>query len=284
MFQKLLHPYHCMGYLSFFTGPVKFRQSLVQWADLLSRTIMEDTRHIIETFTELAPRYEAVVDSELSRFWGWSYTGFVNQLVQMTPIPEKVKMLDLATGTGVIPLLVIGKHLNNNPVHGLDITRSMLRRAREKACAAHVQDRLPLVCASAMEIPYADASFDMVTCALATHHMDVSRLLAETQRVLAEGGMLSMADVGGSSLWRTPVVRTLLKAAAFVYFLFKENLNRAWAEADAVSNVRSPEEWHVSLEQAGFRDIRITRLKSKHRWIPEPLVIQAIKRNQGATT
>jgi len=245
---------------------------------------MEEQNHIIATFTELAPRYEEVVDSELSRFWGWSYAGFVGKLVQMTPVSEKKKMLDLATGTGVIPRKVISEQLNNGPVHGLDITRSMLLRAREKAAAAQIQDRMPLVCASAMEIPYANGSFDLITCALATHHMDVSRLLFETHRVLCEEGMLSMADVGGSNLWKTPVVKILLKIAAFVYFLLKENLSRAWAEADAVSNVRSAEEWNALLLEAGFQKIRITRLKSTHRWIPEPLVIQAIKINPGGTS
>jgi hypothetical protein len=62
----------------------------------------------------------------------------------------------------------------------------------------------------------------------------------------------------------------------------KENINRAWAEAEAVSNVRSREEWFELLIQAGFQDIKIAKLKSKHRWIPEPLVIQASKHNAGA--
>jgi ubiquinone/menaquinone biosynthesis C-methylase UbiE len=245
---------------------------------------MEEQKHIIETFTELAPRYEEVVDSELSRFWGWSYVGFVSKLVQMTPIPQKIKMLDLATGTGVIPLKLLTEQPNRASIHGLDITRSMLMRAREKARTAQVQHRLPLVCASAMEIPYAAGSFDLVTCALATHHMDVPRLLSESHRVLREHGMLSMADVGGSNLWRMPVVRFLLKIAAFIYFLLNENLSRAWAEAGAVSNVRSPEEWTASLIEAGFQEIRITKLKSSHRWVPEPLVIQAVKINPGGTT
>ena len=90
-----------------------------------------------------------------------------------------------------------------------------------------------------------------------------------------------MADVGGSDLWKSPVVKFFLRIAAFVYFLFKENLSRAWAEAEAVSNVRSKEEWFALLVEAGFQDIRITKLKSKHRWIPEPLVIQAIKHHYG---
>ncbi len=242
---------------------------------------MDNKDNIIETFTELAPRYEEVVNAELNRFWGWSYTGFVNQLIQATPIPEKGRMLDLATGTGVIPIKVTTEGLNKNRIHGLDITMSMLTRAKKKLVTNNIQDRVDLVCASATDIPYVSASFDLVTCALAAHHMDVKLLLSETCRILCKGGMLSIADVGGSNLWKSPIVKFLLRFAAFVYFLIKENMNRAWAEAEAVSNVRSKEEWFELLIEAGFQDIRITKLKSKHRWIPEPSVMQAIKHNSG---
>jgi ubiquinone/menaquinone biosynthesis C-methylase UbiE len=252
---------------------------------------MNDKENIIETFTELAPRYEEVVNAELDRFWGWSYTGFVNQLIQATPIPEKGRMLDLATGTGVIPITVAADGFGprsesateTSRIHGLDITMSMLARARKKMVAGKIQDRVDLVCASAMEIPYASGSFDLVTCALATHHMDVKLLLSETWRILHEDGMLSIADVGGSNLWKLPIVKFFLRIAAFVYFLLNENIHRAWAEAEAVSNVRSGEEWFDLLVETGFQNIKITKLKSKHRWVPEPLVIQAIKSNSGGS-
>ena len=244
---------------------------------------MSDKENIIETFTELAPRYEEVVNIELNRFWGWSYAGFVDQLLQMTLIPEKGRVLDLATGTGVIPIKVAVEGVSKSCIHGLDITMSMLARARKKMVSGSIQDRVDLVCASAMDIPYADESFDLVTCALATHHMDVKLLLSETLRILHEKGMLSIADVGGSNLWKLPVIKFFLRIAAFVYFLFTENIKRAWAEAEAVSNVRSKEEWFDLLIEAGFREIKITKLKSKHRWIPEPLVIQAVKPNSGGS-
>lgn len=240
---------------------------------------MDDKEHLIETFTELAPRYEEVVDAELGRFWGWSYTGFVNQLIQTTPMPESGKMLDLATGTGVIPIMVATERLSKSRIHGLDITMSMLARARKKIISGDFQNQIDLVCASAMDIPYASESFDLVTCALATHHMDVRLLISESWRILGKGGMLSIADVGGSNLWKLPVVKFILRIAAFVYFLLKENVHRAWAEAGAVSNVRSKEEWFDLLVKTGFQNIKITKLKSKHRWVPEPLVIQATKPN-----
>lgn len=238
---------------------------------------MEEQKNIIETFTELAPRYEEVVDSELNRFWGWSYTGFVNQLIQMTRIPNAGRMLDIATGTGVIPITVTTRGLGKSRIHGLDITMSMLTHASRKLTDQRIRDQVDLICASGMEIPYGNDTFDLVTCALATHHMDVKLLLSEIHRILADGGRVSMADVGGSNLWNLPAVKFILRIFAFLYFLFKENIHRAWAEAGAISNVRSKEEWSDLLLQTGYSDISITKLKSKHFWIPEPLVIQAIK-------
>ena len=242
---------------------------------------MNNKENIVETFTELAPRYEEVVNAELDRFWGWNYNGFVNQLIQHTPIPANGMILDIATGTGVIPIKVATEMGISNRLHGLDITYSMLANAKRKIGAQKLSDQIDLVCASAMSIPYASESFDLVTCALATHHMDVKLLLLESRRILRENGILSIADVGGSSLWKLPIVKFFLRIAAFVYFLFKENIHRAWAEAEAVSNVRSKEEWFDLLMEVGFGNIKITKLKSKYRWIPEPLVIQSIKLKSG---
>jgi len=238
---------------------------------------MDENKNIIETFTEMAPRYEEVVNSELNRFWGWSYSGFVNHFIQMTPVIKTAKILDIATGTGIIPIKLVDEGLALGRVYGLDITLSMLLRAKKKASKNHVSEKIDFVCASAMGMPYVGGFFDLATCALATHHMDVRILLSECHRILREGGMLAIADVGGSRFWKWPGVKFLLRIAAFVYFLIAENPSRAWAEAIAVSNVRSREDWFDLLSSMDYEHIKITKLKSKHYWIPEPLVIQAFK-------
>jgi len=45
--------------------------------------IEKDT--VQEAYTDLAPRYEKTVDDELRTFWGWSYEGFVDHLIQHPP-------------------------------------------------------------------------------------------------------------------------------------------------------------------------------------------------------
>jgi ubiquinone/menaquinone biosynthesis C-methylase UbiE len=238
---------------------------------------MKEQDNIIEAFTELAPRYEKVVDNELKRFWGWSYAGFIDRLIELTPISEGDFILDLATGTSVIPRRLIQKVRKEYEIIGLDITARMLKRGKEKIDQDKENINIHLACGDAMVMPFSNESFNVVMCGLATHHMNVPRMLAEIKRVLRNGGRISMADVGGSRLWHLFMIKAIVRIAAFLYFLVVENSKRAWAEASAVSNIRTAEEWYAILSQLGFVDIRITKLHSKRFWMPDPLVLEATK-------
>jgi ubiquinone/menaquinone biosynthesis C-methylase UbiE len=238
---------------------------------------MESQKNIIDTFTELAPRYEQVVDSELNSFWGWSYQGFVNHLISNTPISRDDRILDVATGTSVIPNKIASTNNISKKIHGLDITYSMLQEGRHSLRNNGTFDKTVHVCASAMAMPYAPESFNVIICGLATHHMDVNILLSEMYRLLSPGGIISIADVGSSPIWRVPGVKLFLRLAGFTYFLFKENFQRAWAEAGAISNIRTKEDWIFILNELGYEDIDVSTLQSKYKWIPDPIIMKAKK-------
>lgn len=235
--------------------------------------IMDDKTILQEAFTEMAPRYETLIDGELNRFWGWRYDQFVNRLLEEAEIVNGLKVLDVATGTAIIPMKLIGRHGGSIRIVGLDITLAMLRRGKKLLDNPNVW----LVCGSAMAMPYGAHSFDVVLCGLTTHHMDIPVLISEIKRILKPGGKLTIADVGGSAVWRMPIVRFFLKVMAFVYFLTVENVARAWAEADGVSNVLCAEDWANLLFKMGFKGVTVVELPSKFKWIPSPLLIKAIR-------
>jgi ubiquinone/menaquinone biosynthesis C-methylase UbiE len=243
---------------------------------------MEEQTNIVEAFSEMAPRYEQVVDSELNRFWGWSYSGFVNLLLASTPVGPQDKILDVATGTGVIPSLLEKAGHPCNQTHGLDITFTMLMHARRRLVKQAGQVDQHLVCASAMEMPYANAVFSRVICGLATHHMDVKKLIQESYRLLQSGGRITFADVGGSNILKFPPLKFLVRIFAFCYFLLSESITRAWAETRAVSNVLSKDDWSLLLSDCGFRNIVIQELTSRYFWVPAPLLIKAEKMVEAA--
>ena len=238
---------------------------------------MEDKANLVEAFSEMAPRYEQVVDSELKRFWGWSYSGFVNILLASIPLEPDDILLDVATGTGVIPSLLAKAGLPSTHIHGLDITFTMLKHAKHRLGDQNGHVNQNLVCASAMEMPYANSAFTKITCGLATHHMDVKQLICESYRLLQRGGSLTIADVGGSSIMKFPIIKLFVKLFAFCYFILFENITRAWAETKAVSNVLSKDDWNLVLYDSGFRNIVIQELTSRYFWIPAPLLIKTEK-------
>ena len=155
----------------------------------------------------------------------------------------------------------------------------MLRQGKKKISSSDFTSSISLTCADAMAIPFSGQTFDVVVMGLASHHMNIPLMLSEMKRVLKPDGLLSIIDVGTSPLWELPVVKFLMRVGAFIYFLIKENLTRARAEAGAVTNLRTPEGWQMELEAAGFQSIEIIKLSSKYRWIPEPLSIKC-KNNQ----
>lgn len=232
---------------------------------------------LIEAFTDMAPDYEQKVNSELNLFWGWSYKSFLIELLERTPIHRNDLILDVATGTGVISHHLASKGLSQNPIHALDITLPMLKKTRERFKNSNIEKQGELVCGSAMEMPYNQETFTLVICGLATHHMNVDEFISESHRILTSDGRLSIIDAGGSLNWNLPGMKFIIRCAAYIYFLFTENHFRAWAESSAVLNVRAKEEWNELLIRIGFKDIEITKLSSKHKFIPSPLLIKAIK-------
>lgn len=236
---------------------------------------MKEKQAIQEAFTEMAAHYEEVVDGELNLFWGWSYDKFITELVKHTLIKENQKILDIATGTAVIPRKLMEKKIPGVEITGLDITESMLHKAQHKVAASGYQSDIRLILGDAMALPYADKSFDVVVSGLASHHMDIPLMLSEMKRVLKPGGLLSFIDVGTSPIWESKIFQHFARVIAFLFFLIRENTTRAWAEAAAVDNLRTPEGWQIELSRAGFKDVKVIKLKSKFRWTPEPLSIQA---------
>jgi ubiquinone/menaquinone biosynthesis C-methylase UbiE len=218
---------------------------------------------------------------ELSRFWGWRYGDFVDHLIQMTPMKPEYKILDVATGTSVIPRKIKDRLNTTTPIHGLDITPAMLKRARKIIAKEYSQDDFCLVCATALSMPYRNDVFDVVICGLATHHMDTRVMLSEMVRILRENGELAIADVGGSMFWKLPGIKFILRLIAFIYYISCENVKRAWAEATAISNIQSVDEWYDLLVEVGFKNVTITRLRSKFIWIPKPVLIRASKNTFG---
>jgi ubiquinone/menaquinone biosynthesis C-methylase UbiE len=100
-------------------------------------------------------------------------------------------VLDVATGTGRVPLLLAGQSWFSGEVHGIDIAPAMLAQARTKVAAAGHSARIVLHEGDAGALPWPDQTFDLVTSLEALEFFPYPRrALAEMARVLRPGGAL----------------------------------------------------------------------------------------------
>jgi ubiquinone/menaquinone biosynthesis C-methylase UbiE len=110
---------------------------------------------------------------------------------------EHRRILDVGCGTGQFALRVLDRYARATVV-GLDLSTNMLRRARERYGKA----ALDLVCADSERLPFADGTFDAVTCSHSFHHYpNQEQVLMEMHRVLRRGGRLLLIDGDRDRWW-----------------------------------------------------------------------------------
>ncbi len=127
--------------------------------------------------------------------------------VRLARVNQGDRVLDVACGTGDLSQAFAAT--NASEVVGLDFTDKMLDLARDKRKRldpARAQ-KLSYVQGDAQDLPFDDASFDVVSIAFGIRNVqDPARALREFARVLAPGGRLVVLEFDKP---RNPVVRAL---------------------------------------------------------------------------
>ena len=150
-----------------------------------------DPERVSRMFTEVSPRYDL-----LNRVLSLGFdTRWRQTAVRMARPGGARRVLDLATGTGDLALEFVSAQEFSGEVLGLDFSADMIRRARQKAAARHVSNRVQFREGDALDIPEPAGYFDIVSAAFGIRNFaDAEKGLLEAHRVLAPGGRLVVLE------------------------------------------------------------------------------------------
>lgn len=161
-------------------------------------TEADASNKVREMFTQIAPRYDLLnhlLSFELDRLWR------ARAAKHLRPILERpdALVLDLCCGTGDLAFALA--HAGKARIVGADFAHTMLVRARAKSGGLAVSDGkggeagMSFFEADALRLPFADASFDLVTSAFGFRNLaNYEAGLREIYRVLKPGGTIAILE------------------------------------------------------------------------------------------
>jgi demethylmenaquinone methyltransferase / 2-methoxy-6-polyprenyl-1,4-benzoquinol methylase len=145
----------------------------------------ERQRFVTNLFDRGAPFYDRITD--------WMSLGsgrrHRRRSLERVGLRPGMKLLDVATGTGLVAAAALGIVGRSGTVVGLDPSPGMLREMRKRVAA-------PIVQSLGQELPFRDEQFDVVSMGYALRHVpDLGLAFAEYRRVLKRGGRVLILEI-----------------------------------------------------------------------------------------
>jgi ubiquinone/menaquinone biosynthesis C-methylase UbiE len=183
---------------------------------------------------------------------------WVPGLLDLAELPAGERVLDVATGTGVVARLAARRVAPGGSVTGLDLNEGMLEVARRLALPPGLT--VDWRQGSALALPFSDGAFDVVLCQQGLQFFpDRLKALQEMRRVLASVGRVAFSVWTGASPYfvaqREGLARHVSTEAA-------TSIAAAFSLGDA-------DELRALLETAGFRNVVIHHVRMTLR-LPPP--------------
>ncbi|MEM2759694.1 MAG: methyltransferase domain-containing protein [Nitrososphaerales archaeon] len=117
----------------------------------------------------------------------------VEMLIEAAKLRKGDRVLDIATGTGVVAMEALRKVGRDGKVIGVDISPGPLEIARREARASNVE----FLEMDAEDLKFPDQSFDVAVCQFALFFFpDTQRALSEMKRVLVKNGRIVISVHG----------------------------------------------------------------------------------------
>lgn len=216
---------------------------------------MPKKEKIEEMFNSIAPSYDKLnhlLSLGIDNIWRKKA---IKEIVDGT----QQQILDVACGTGDSTIAIAKAMAPGGRVTGIDISTAMMEPLMRKAAHEGVHDRIKLLKADALQMPFPADTFHRVTCAFGIRNFeDKDKGLEEFLRVLKPGGKAVILELG---VPEKPFIRTVYN----IYFkhilpviggIISGNREAYRYLPASVYAFPTPRTFCVKMERAGFRNVR----------------------------
>ncbi len=136
-------------------------------------------------FDQIAPRYDflnRILSLGLDVIWR-------KKISMYLPKTQNMKLLDLATGTGDVLLMLCEKNKSITHAQGIDLSQEMLDIGKAKIAKRGLSEKISLQTGDINNIPLSNKTFDCATIAFGIRNVTrPENVLSEMFRVLKPGG------------------------------------------------------------------------------------------------
>ena len=184
--------------------------------------------------------------------------GLRRRFVSTMQIRPNARVLDVCAGTNVIGIELL-KHEPTLDVNAIDRSAEMQQVGQELATKQGFKIKSTIK--DVHELPFPDASFDMVTLQFATRHIRAMQVFGEIKRVLKPGGWFYHCDM-------LRPANKLIEGFYYVYLrIIMELIPRAYGSGEAAMRCRdyfldavrlfySVEELSHGLRELGYTEVQ----------------------------
>ena len=207
-----------------------------------------------QMFDRIAPAYDILNHLfSFGRDFSWR-----RRLADSVVKDEKLRVLDLATGTGDILISLLRRNSNIAEAVGLDISENMLALCRRKIARHKLTGRIKLVRADVTASGLDDESFDVVTMGFGIRNTpDAFKTLTEIHRLLKPDGTMLILE------FSMPANRILRGFYLFYLRFFVPLLGRLLSGDNhayrylntSIENFHNADDFCRIMQKAGFSDV-----------------------------
>lgn len=216
------------------------------------------TEQVRDMFDSIAPAYDFMNRAMTFGVDKWWRSVAVNMICKSNP----ATILDIATGTADLAIKLAYK-MPAAHVTGVDLSANMIEIGRQKVTQRNLSDRIELMTADCLHLPFDDNTFDCITVAYGVRNFEhLDQGYGEMFRVMKPGGMLVVIELSTpTNQVVKPFYRLYTKHIIPLAGKLVSKDVRAYSYLpESIAAVPQGDNMLALIKQAGFDDARFKTL------------------------